>query len=184
MTKIAPRKRLREFELTVYDRMGADEFRSALKASLRRHATDLLLHIVLPDNAPVELTGGDSQRLARFSTARAGRVVLLLPHSVELFLLHISLILTRPIPAFWTAKKSVSHSKEHEAVSQVGIEKGIYADTAGSESAGLPRLSSNASPFRTAVVDGLPSLSRRSRKRALNYVWYAVIPSTLEPPMA
>ena len=84
--------------------MRADEFRSELRARLHHHATDVLLHIVVSENNPVALTGSDilreSQRLAHLSTASAGRVVLLLlPHSVELFLLHIGLILTGRVPA-------------------------------------------------------------------------------------
>ena len=71
---------------------------------LERHANDVLLHIVVTDGNPVALTGGDilreSQRLAQLSSASAGQVVLLLlPHSVELFLLHIGLILTGRVPA-------------------------------------------------------------------------------------
>ena len=64
----------------------------------------MLLHIIQPGGNPVALTGGDilreSNRLAQSSTSATGGVVLLLlPHSVELFLLHIGLILARRIPA-------------------------------------------------------------------------------------
>ena len=84
--------------------MRVDEFRSELRARLQRHTTDVLLRIAVSDNNCVALTGGDilheSQRLAHLSIAPAGRVVLLLlPHSVELFLLHIGLILTGRVPA-------------------------------------------------------------------------------------
>jgi len=84
--------------------MRVEEFRSELRARLQRHATDVLLRIAGSDNNCVALTGGDilheSQRLAHLSIAPAGRVVLLLlPHSVELFLLHIGLILTGRVPA-------------------------------------------------------------------------------------
>jgi acyl-CoA synthetase (AMP-forming)/AMP-acid ligase II len=84
--------------------MRADEFRSELRARLQRHATDVLLHIIISDTDTVALTGADilreGQRLANLSVAPAGRVVLLLlPHSVELFLLHIGLVLTGRVPA-------------------------------------------------------------------------------------
>jgi acyl-CoA synthetase (AMP-forming)/AMP-acid ligase II len=84
--------------------MRAEEFRSELKARLDSHANDVLLHVVVTDGNPVALTGGDilreSRRLAQLSSALAGQVVLLLlPHSVELFLLHIGLILTGRVPA-------------------------------------------------------------------------------------
>jgi acyl-CoA synthetase (AMP-forming)/AMP-acid ligase II len=84
--------------------MRAEEFRSELMARLAGHATDVLLHIVVSERNTVALTGRDilreSQRLAKLSPASAGQVVLLLlPHSVELFLLHIGLILTGRVPA-------------------------------------------------------------------------------------
>jgi acyl-CoA synthetase (AMP-forming)/AMP-acid ligase II len=84
--------------------MTASEFRSELRARLERNADRVLLRIILSGKNPVELTGGDivreGERLAQLSGAPAGSVVLLLlPHSVELFLLHIGLILTERIPA-------------------------------------------------------------------------------------
>jgi fatty-acyl-CoA synthase len=84
--------------------MTADEFRSDLRERLNACAGKALLHIVLDDDLTVKLTGPEiirrSERLANLSTAAAGQVVLLLlPHSVELFLLQIGLILTGRIPA-------------------------------------------------------------------------------------
>ena len=85
--------------------MTAAQFRHELKARLNRHATDVLLRILISADPLVELTGEDilrrSEQLAsEVSTAAPGQVVLLLlPHSVELFLLHIGLILTGRVPA-------------------------------------------------------------------------------------
>jgi acyl-CoA synthetase (AMP-forming)/AMP-acid ligase II len=85
-------------------KMTAEEFRFELSARLRQHADDVLLRVIVSGNRSVDLTGGkileESRRAAQLSTAPAGHVVLLLlPHSVELFLLHIGLILTGRIPA-------------------------------------------------------------------------------------
>ncbi len=71
---------------------------------LQSHADDVLLNIFVSGGELRELKGKDilreSERLAQLSTAPPGAVVLLLlPHSVELFLLHIGLILTERIPA-------------------------------------------------------------------------------------
>jgi fatty-acyl-CoA synthase len=82
----------------------ADEFRTALRKRFEEHSERVLLRVASSNKDIVELTGADilreSERLARISVAPAGSVVLLLlPHSVELFLLHIGLILTGRIPA-------------------------------------------------------------------------------------
>jgi fatty-acyl-CoA synthase len=84
--------------------MTADQFRSELTTRLKQYEARVLLHIIQPGESPIALTGGDilreSERLAQNSSSPAGGVVLLLlPHSVELFLLHIGLILTRRVPA-------------------------------------------------------------------------------------
>jgi fatty-acyl-CoA synthase len=84
--------------------MKAEEFRSELRRRLQRHADDVLLNIFVSGGQLRELKGIDilheSERLAELSKAPSGAVVLLLlPHSVELFLLHIGLILTGRIPA-------------------------------------------------------------------------------------
>jgi fatty-acyl-CoA synthase len=84
--------------------MKADEFRNELRARLQQHGSDVLLRIFCSGERSVELMGDDilreSLRVAALSAAPVGRVVLLLlPHSVELFLLHIGLVLTGRIPA-------------------------------------------------------------------------------------
>jgi len=78
-----------------------------------------LLHVIEPGKEAVALTGGEilceSERLAHSSSTSAGGVVLLLlPHSVELFLLHIGLILTGRVPAIlpWPTSR-VDSEKYH-----------------------------------------------------------------------
>ena len=89
---------------TFREMISANEFRAELRARLQNHADEVLLRILLSDGNLVELTGGailrEAERLAILSTVAVGRVVLLLlPHSVELFLMHIGLVLTGRIPA-------------------------------------------------------------------------------------
>jgi fatty-acyl-CoA synthase len=84
--------------------MKAEQFRSELRKRLERHADDVLLNIFVSGGQLKALNGNEilreSERLAQLSKAPTGSVVLLLlPHSVELFLLHIGLILAGRIPA-------------------------------------------------------------------------------------
>lgn len=87
--------------------MDAQHFRLELRRRLEASGDDILLRIALaPDfDRPIEFTGPE---LAARSTALAREyvrapentvVLLLLPHSVELFLLHIGLILEGRLPA-------------------------------------------------------------------------------------
>jgi fatty-acyl-CoA synthase len=88
--------------------MRATEFRDRLKAHFVENANRVLLRI-LPsrsDPAPVELTGLELLHRSRVmaqmfldGVPEGGVVLLLLPHSVELFLLHIGLILEGRLPA-------------------------------------------------------------------------------------
>ncbi len=86
--------------------LDAGTFREELRFRLQKNRERVLLRIVLsPADTPVELTGADI--LARapalavtYVEAPVGTVVLLLlPHSVELFLLHLGLILEGRLPA-------------------------------------------------------------------------------------
>ena len=84
--------------------MKAEQFRSELRKRLQHHADNVLLNIFVSGGQLKGLKGKEilreSERMAQLSTAPPGTVVLLLlPHSVELFLLHIGLILTGRIPA-------------------------------------------------------------------------------------
>src|SRR5689334_5996756 len=84
--------------------MTSTAFRARLREHFEHHGDRVLLRIVV-DGEIVELTGSAiverSLELARrYQDAPEGGVVLLLlPHSVELFLLHLGLILEGRIPA-------------------------------------------------------------------------------------
>ena len=98
------------------------------------------------------MTGGDilreSQCLAQLSLAPAGRVVLLLlPHSVELFLLHIGLLLTGRIPAIlpWPTSRVDPEKYQKNLLHQ-------FRNLPAEELITIPTLSANlgsALPYRT-----------------------------------
>jgi len=85
----------------------AQEFREELRDRLLRYAGKTLLRIVVAPtfDSPLELTGGDLVRKGEELAQRHGpagsscQVLLLLPHSPELFLLHLGLILRGNVPA-------------------------------------------------------------------------------------
>ena len=86
--------------------MTADSFRARLHQQLQAASSRVLLRVVANGKGTLtELTG--SQLLARSldlaerycAAPPSGVVLLLLPHSVELFLLHIGLILRGRLPA-------------------------------------------------------------------------------------
>ena len=87
--------------------MTALEFRARLRQHFEANADAVLLRVALSGDLdhPVELTGRDlldrAPALAReHCLAEAGQVVLLLlPHSLELFLLHFGLLLEGRLPA-------------------------------------------------------------------------------------
>jgi fatty-acyl-CoA synthase len=86
--------------------MTANQFRERVIDQLERSSNRVLLRIAITSSELVELTGHDillqSRRAAESyaGTAAAGSVVLLLlPHSAELFLLQIGSVLTGRIPA-------------------------------------------------------------------------------------
>jgi fatty-acyl-CoA synthase len=81
-------------------------FREELRLRLHQNRDRVLLRVLLsPAAPPVELTGGDilerGAALARkyVNAPEGGVVLLLLPHSLELFLLHFGLILEGRLPA-------------------------------------------------------------------------------------
>jgi acyl-CoA synthetase (AMP-forming)/AMP-acid ligase II len=84
--------------------MTADAFRNHLREHLGQHGSRTLLRIVIAGET-IDLTGAEilerSVELARHNhgAPEGGVVLLLLPHSVELFLLHLGLILEGRIPA-------------------------------------------------------------------------------------
>jgi acyl-CoA synthetase (AMP-forming)/AMP-acid ligase II len=87
--------------------MRATDFRRELYRRLERSGDQIVLRVLLgpSDSAPVELSGGEllarSLEIAdKYSNVpEKGVVLLLLPHSVELFLLHLGLVLRGRLPA-------------------------------------------------------------------------------------
>src|SRR5664280_803740 len=87
--------------------MRVSDFRAELRQRLESWGSRVVLRILVSpsDPGPVELSGREvlerSQELAdRYLNApERGVVLLLLPHSVDLFLLHIGAILRGRIPA-------------------------------------------------------------------------------------
>jgi fatty-acyl-CoA synthase len=81
-------------------------FRDELRRRLEARRDQVVLRILVSSKSlPVELTGGDILRRGNELAERYGQapdsgvVLLLLPHSVELFLLHFGLILAGRLPA-------------------------------------------------------------------------------------
>jgi fatty-acyl-CoA synthase len=86
--------------------LAAQDFREELRRRLTENRDRVMLRIVISTGAaPVELTGSDilaqapALAAAHTQAPESGVVLLLLPHSVELFLLHLGLILNGRIPA-------------------------------------------------------------------------------------
>jgi fatty-acyl-CoA synthase len=117
--------------------MGGTEFRKKLRSLLEENRDKVLLRIALsPDlNHPVELTGAAilsraEELAAQYAAASPQQVVLLLlPHSLELFLLHFGLILTGRLPAIlpWPTtridpekyQRNLLHQLRHLPASQI-----------------------------------------------------------------
>ena len=110
--------------------MNAETFRDELRRKLEWNADRVMLRIVLEPNldAPVELTGRDLLHKASDLTTRyvaAGRsevVLLLLPHSLELFLLHLGLLLEGRTPAIlpWPTSRIDAEKYQRNLLHQLG----------------------------------------------------------------
>ena len=90
----------------ILDSLDAHDFRKELHRRLQENRERVVLRVVVTQKAePVELTGSDILEQApalagRYVQApKSGVVLLLVPHSVELFLLHFGLILLGRLPA-------------------------------------------------------------------------------------
>lgn len=94
--------------------MTSAEFRAHVRNKLKHSGNRVLLRVLLSANSDdiVEFTGPELLRQAdeitsRFADDHSGVVLLLLPHSVELFLLHLGLVLRGKVPAIlaWPTKR-------------------------------------------------------------------------------
>lgn len=124
------------------------EFRKQLRQTLLERADDVLLRLVVGPqfDEPLEFTGAqiisEAERLAaEYVPESTGRVVLLLlPHSPELFLLHIGLVLRGHIPAIlaWPTSRIDAEKYQRNLVHQLRELPANYVLT-------LPRLVENLS---------------------------------------
>jgi fatty-acyl-CoA synthase len=151
--------------------LTAEHFREELRRRLTANRRRVLLRVLLSSSAePVELTGGEilerSEELAaRYSQApEASVVLLLLPHSVELFLLHLGLILRGRLPAVlpWPTNRidaekyqrnllhQLQHLPAHEVITLPRLAGNLAA---GLQFPASPCAIENAEPFETAFRD-------------------------------
>jgi fatty-acyl-CoA synthase len=149
--------------------MLANEFRSELRRRLEQNGDRVLIRIVISESPAVELTGNQilryALRLARkFSSAQAGSVVLLLlPHSPELFLLHVGLVLTERIPAIlpWPTSRIDPEKYERNLLHQLG---NLPAD----EIVTVAKLAENLSSALAYHVSACPIDSARDWEQAFS----------------
>jgi len=139
--------------------MTADALRASVREKLRRNHNRVLLRILLAaDNShPVELTGAEilekaEEMAARYAGESAARVVLLLlPHSPELFLLHLGLMLRGKVPAIlaWPTSRVDAAKYQGNLLHQLcSLPAGRLIT--------LPTLAGNLAPWLPFPVMGCP----------------------------
>jgi fatty-acyl-CoA synthase len=133
------------------------EFCSQLKEKLLANSSRVLLQVVVGPNfdKPLEFTGTSllkhAENLAsRFRTRERGVVLLLLPHSAELFLLQLGLVLAGRIPGIlaWPTSRVDPEKYQGNLVHQLG---NLPVDLLVT----LPRLSENLASSLPYPVAGL-----------------------------
>jgi fatty-acyl-CoA synthase len=135
------------------------EFRQYLREQLLAHADQVLLRIAVGPNfdQPIEYTGrsiiNEAERLvASLNLATERRVVLLLlPHSPELFLMHIGLVLSGHVPAIlaWPTSRIDPEKYQRNLVHQL-------SNLPASDLVTLPRLADNLGKSLPYSVIGVP----------------------------
>jgi len=146
--------------------MTSDVFRSYLREYLEQHRNRTLLRIVIAGEI-VALTGAEilqrSVELARRyqNAPQGGVVMLLLPHSVELFLLHLGLILDGRIPAIlpWPTNRVDPAKYQRNLLHQLH-------NLPASQLITLPRLAENVEPALSYRVTACPIQNAASFERA------------------
>ena len=148
--------------------MSAIDFRAELYHRLESWGNRVVLRIlVLPSNsAVVELTGREvitrSLELAeRYSSVPDRSVVLLLlPHSVELFLLHIGLILRGRLPAIlaWPTTRVDPEKYQRNVLHQL-------RNLPAAQLLTLPRLAESLDPGLPYLVTGCPVSSAQQLEK-------------------
>jgi len=137
--------------------MNVNEFLSELRRRLAQNTRGTLLRIVLSESSVLELTGDEITRQAlqvaeKFSRSQSGDVVLiLLPHSRELFLLHLGLVLTKRIPAIlpWPTARIDPEKYQRNLAHQL-------RNLPARELVTLPRLAQNLRPALPYSVSACP----------------------------
>src|SRR6266446_4578090 len=137
--------------------MTVNEFRSELRRRLAQNARRTLLRIVLSESSVLELTGDQIMRQApqvaeKFTRSQSGDVVfILLPHSLELFLLHLGLVLTKRIPAIlpWPTARIDPEKYQRNLAHQL-------RNLPAAEIVTLPRLARNLSSALPYSVSACP----------------------------
>lgn len=133
--------------------MTSGHFRNHLRGPLEQHSDRTLLRIVTGGEI-IELTGAvilqRSVGLARRyqDAPEVGVVLLLLPHSLELFLLHLGLILEGRIPAIlaWPTSRVDPQKYQRNLLHQL-------RNLSASQVITLPRLAQNMERHRSADRD-------------------------------
>jgi len=148
--------------------MEAVTFRAELISRLEKNLDKVLLRIVLSADLekPVELTGGmileQARAMARRHAVvdRPGVVLLLLPHSLELFLLHLGLVLEGWLPAIlpWPTSRMDPAKYQRNLLHQL-------RNLPAQQLITLPRLVSNLAaglpfPATECTVPGCEALER------------------------
>src|SRR5580700_10076717 len=129
--------------------MTVDQFRALLRQRLQSVPDRVLLRVLVAgrENGLVELTGVEllarSVELAQnyCQAPPCGVVLLLLPHSVELFLLHLGLVLLGRLPAIlaWPTNRIDPEKYQRNILHQLGSLPAAQLLT-------LPRLAQNLNP--------------------------------------
>jgi acyl-CoA synthetase (AMP-forming)/AMP-acid ligase II len=159
-------------------KVDAQSFREQLLSRFEQNRNRVLLRILLSPGAdPVELTGAEilsrAPELARRYTAavESSVVLLLLPHSVELFLLHFGLILEGRLPAIlaWPTSRIDPEKYQRNLLHQLRHLPAHQLIT-------LPRLAANLAGGLHFPVTGCPIENARQLEESFR------IPLPLEVP--
>lgn len=158
--------------------MDSQSFRRLLLSHLHENRERVLLRILIsPAAEPVELTGADilsrAPELARRYGAKGDSsvVLLLLPHSVELFLLHFGLILEGRLPAIlaWPTNRIDPEKYQRNLLHQLRHLPAHQLIT-------LPRLAANLGPGLHFPADACPVENIQQLEESFK------IPAALEVP--
>ena len=139
--------------------MNANEFRSQLRQHLESLSDRILLRVMISSRADdfVELTGAEmaSKGIALAEeycgTPQSGVILLLLPHSAELFLLHLGLVLMGRLPGIlaWPTSRVDPEKYQRNLLHQLKHLPAARLIT-------LPRLSQNLNKSLPFAVTGYP----------------------------